>query len=303
MMRLTVSDVVSPSYFVATAAVELGFFRDEGVQVELAPPPTDTSQALLTGEIDFIGGSPYIALSAFPEWQGGRVLCALAHHTYWFLAVRASIRARRGDLSVLRGLRISAAPAPGLALKLLLTRAGFDLERDGIQIVATPHHESGNWAWDGIHAIQQGLADAYWGNGMRAGLGVRHGVARVLLDVRRDGGPAGTRGLTFPALVATDRLVRDHPDAAAGAVRAIVKTQRVLQADPALAAAVGRRRFPPEESELIAGQVARDARFYRASVTRRMFDNTAAFARDLGLLSGPVSYQEVVALQFKELWR
>jgi ABC-type nitrate/sulfonate/bicarbonate transport system substrate-binding protein len=302
-MRLTVSDVVSPSYFVATAAVDLGFFRAEGLQVDLVPSPADASQALRAGEVDFIGGSPYIALSGFPEWRGGRVLCALAHHTYWFLAVRAGIPGRRGDLSVLRGLRISAAPAPGLALKLLLTRAGFDLERDGIQIVATPHHESGNWAWDGIHAIQQGLADAYWGNGMRAGLGVRHGVARVLLDVRRDGGPPGARGFTFPALVATARLVRDHPDDAAGAVRAIVKTQRALQADPALAAAVGRRLFPPEEAELISGQVARDARYYRPRVTRRMIDDTADFARALGLLSASVSYEEVVALQFKELWR
>jgi hypothetical protein len=33
-VRLTVSDVVSPSYFVATAAVELRFFEAEGVDAE-----------------------------------------------------------------------------------------------------------------------------------------------------------------------------------------------------------------------------------------------------------------------------
>ena len=31
-MRITVSDVVSPSYFPLTAAVELGFFKAEGLQ-------------------------------------------------------------------------------------------------------------------------------------------------------------------------------------------------------------------------------------------------------------------------------
>ena len=34
MLRLMVADVDLPSYFVATAAVELGFFREEGLDVE-----------------------------------------------------------------------------------------------------------------------------------------------------------------------------------------------------------------------------------------------------------------------------
>ncbi len=35
MLRLMVADVDSPSYFVATAAVELGFFKEEGIDIEL----------------------------------------------------------------------------------------------------------------------------------------------------------------------------------------------------------------------------------------------------------------------------
>lgn len=73
-MRLTVSDVVSPSYFVATAAVALGFFASEGVEAEFVPSPADASQALRDGSIDFIGGSAYTALRAFPGWQGGKLL-------------------------------------------------------------------------------------------------------------------------------------------------------------------------------------------------------------------------------------
>ena len=33
-MRLTVPDAISPSYFVAIAAVQLGFFREEGIDME-----------------------------------------------------------------------------------------------------------------------------------------------------------------------------------------------------------------------------------------------------------------------------
>ena len=303
LFRLTVSDVVSPSYFVATAAVALGSFRGEGLDVELVPAPPDGSQALLDGEVDFIGGSPYIALSAFTGWREGRILCALAHHTYWFLALRADIPARRGDLSVLKGLRISAAPAPGMALKHLLTQAGLDLDRDNIRIVPTPHHESGNWAWDGVRAIQEDLADAYWGNGMRAALGVRHGLVRILLDVRRGDGPAAARRYTFPALVATSGFLSEHADAAAGAVRAIVKTQLALRADPNIAAEVGRSLFPEEEARLISNQVAHDSRYYKPQITREMMRGATLFARELGLLSGDVPYEEIVALQFADLWR
>ncbi|MSQ26634.1 MAG: ABC transporter substrate-binding protein [Dehalococcoidia bacterium] len=303
LFRLTVSDVVSPSYFVAIAAVALGSFSSEGLDVELVPAPPDGSQALRDGEVDFIGGSPYIALGAFPGWRDGKVLCALAHHTYWFLALRSDIPARRGDVSVLKGLRISAATGPGMALKHLLTQAGLDLERDNIRIVPTPHHESGNWAWDGVRAIQEDLADAYWGNGMRAALGVRHGVARILLDVRRGDGPAAARGYTFPALVTTSRFLSEHADAAAGAVRAIVKTQKMLRANPDLAAEVGRSLFPEEEARLISNQVAHDSRYYKPQITRGMMRCATLFARELGLLSGDVSYEEIVALQFSHLWR
>jgi len=40
-VRVTVADVVSPSYFVATAAVELGFFKQEGLDAEFVFPPAD----------------------------------------------------------------------------------------------------------------------------------------------------------------------------------------------------------------------------------------------------------------------
>ncbi len=302
-MRLTVSDVVSPSYFVATAAVALGFFKQEGVDIDLAPTPPDASQALRDGDIDFIGGSPYLALPAFPGWQGGKVLCALAHYTYWFLAIRADIPAQQGDLSAVKGRRISAAAGPGMALEKLLAHAGIDLERDNVQIVPPPHHQSGNWAWDGVRAIEDNLADAYWGNGMRADLGVHRGIVKILVDVRRGDGPPAARRFTFPALVTTDRLMEQHPDVAAGAVRAIVKTQQALRADPTLATEVGRRLFPAEETALIAGQIARDVPFYDADVTEDMIAGASEFARDLGLLSGAVPYEQLAAVQFKHLWK
>jgi ABC-type nitrate/sulfonate/bicarbonate transport system substrate-binding protein len=302
-MRLTVADAISPSYFVAIAAVQLGFFRQEGLDVEFVFSPPNPSQALKEGAIDFFGGSPYTGLRAFPGWRGGVLLCALSRYTYWFLAIRSDIECERGDVGAVKGLRLSASADPGLTMKRLLEEAGIDFRRDNVRIVPSPPRTSPNWAWDGVDALEQGVSDGYWGNGLRADLGVKRGIARILLDVRRGDGPPAARHWTFPALVTTERLVRERPDVAAGAVRAIVKTQRVLRADPQLAVKAAERLFPGEEASLIAYEVARDAPFYDATITEEMATHISRFAREIGALDGEVRYDDVVAGRFADLWR
>jgi NitT/TauT family transport system substrate-binding protein len=63
MYRLLVADLDSPSYFVATAAVELGCFKQEGVDVELVRDyGADKGPALLhDGTVHFLGGPAYVA--------------------------------------------------------------------------------------------------------------------------------------------------------------------------------------------------------------------------------------------------
>jgi NitT/TauT family transport system substrate-binding protein len=304
-MRVVVTDIDSPSYFVATAAVELGFFREEGIDAELAFDIRDAPQALRDGRVDFMGSSANVALRAFPDWHGARLLCALAHHTYWFLAVRADLGAKKGDISAVKGLRIAASQGPDLGLKQLLAEAGIDLDRDNVRIVRNPDAlgDRGYKGGTGVRAIRENIADAYWGNGMRAELGVREGVATVLLDVRRGDGPPGARHYTFPALTTTERLIKEQPNAAAAAVRAVVKTQEALKKDPSIATRIGRRLFPPEEAELIAELVARDAPFYAASISEHAIAGLNRFTQAVGQLSRPASFEEVVATQFREFWQ
>jgi NitT/TauT family transport system substrate-binding protein len=301
-MRLTVVDAISPSYFVAIAAVQLGFFREEGVDMEFVFSPPNPSQALKDGVIDFIAGSPYTGLRAFPAWRGGILLCALAHYTYWFLAIRSDVECERGDVRAVKGLRLSASAEPGQAMRRLLEEAGIDLQRDDVRIVPSPRRTSPNAAWEGVDAIEEGISDGYWGNGLRADLGVKRGIAKILLDVRRGDGPPAARHWTFPALMTTERLVREQPNIAAGAVRAIVKTQRALRANPQLAVKAAERLFPAEETSLIAFEIARDAPFYDATITEEMIAHISRFARDIGALEGEVRYGDVVATQLTALW-
>src|SRR5487761_909532 len=105
MYRLCVADLDSPSYFVATAAVELGFFKEEGIAIELERSygALDGPERLRAGEVHFLGGPAYMATRAFPGWNGARLLCALARYSYWNLAVRAGLGVKRGDVEALKG--------------------------------------------------------------------------------------------------------------------------------------------------------------------------------------------------------
>src|SRR5215469_16592257 len=132
VMRLAVPDLISNSYFPAAAAVELGFFKQEGLDVslELIFPVDKCYEALRDGAIDFVGGSAHSALAAFPDWRGVKLLCAQAQGMYWFLVMHADLNAKRGDLSVVKGKSIGAAPWVEMGLRRLLIDAGIDLKGD-----------------------------------------------------------------------------------------------------------------------------------------------------------------------------
>ena len=311
-MKLAIPDLISNSYFPALAAAELGCFAAEGLDVSagLIFPVDRAYQALRDGEVDFVGGAAHGALAAFAEWRGVKLLGALAQGMYWFLVMRAEFGIARGDLAALRGRRIGAAPWVDMGLRALLAAAGVDPARDDIRIGPVPGATGPgsdlrgvNFGLTAADALRNGEIDGFWANGMATELAVTSGVGTVVLDVRRGDGPPGAFDMTMPVLATTDRLIAHSPDAAAAALRALVAAQTLLKADPAHAAEVGEKRFPPREAGLIAGIVRRDLPFYDAAITEKSMSAINAFARGVGVLKGDVPYADIVATQFRGLWR
>jgi ABC-type nitrate/sulfonate/bicarbonate transport system substrate-binding protein len=103
-------------------------------------------------------------------------------------------------------------------------------------------------------------------------------------------------------VVTTDKKIAEAPDEVAAAVRAIVGVQRTLRENPARAKEVGDLRFPPAEAGLITELIERDAPYYDPSISEETVGQMNRFAQSIGILSKPVSYEQVVATQFQELW-
>jgi NitT/TauT family transport system substrate-binding protein len=305
-MKIAVPDMISNSYFPAVAAVDLGFFARAGLDVslEMIFPVDRAYQALAAGEIDFVAGSAHSALAAFPRWRGVKLLCAQAQGMYWFLVMRADLGARRGDLTVVKGKRIGAAPWVEMGLRRLLVAAGFDLERDAITIAPVPGAAGTgiNFGVTAAQALADGKIDGFWANGMGTEVAVRRGVGTVVLDVRRGDGPPGCFDYTFASVATTDRLIAEQPAAARAAIEAIVGTQRALKDDVARATEVGRKRFAPAEAELIAELIRRDLPYYDPAISEQTVRGMNAFAREVGILDGDVAYADVVATEFSSFW-
>jgi NitT/TauT family transport system substrate-binding protein len=305
-VKIATPDLVTNSYFPALAAEELGLFREEGIDahVELLPS-LDAVNALRDGRVDFVAGGAHTTLLAFPGWKGAKLVVALSQGTPWLLVLRSDIRARRGDVSAVKGLRIGAAPGPDRAFLRLLHESGVDPVRDRVTIAPVPGgtDPGASFGVTAAEALERGAVDGFWANALGSEAAVRRGVGTIVVDVRRGDGPPEAGLYTLAALSTTEALITQHPDRVAAAVRAVVRAQNILRTDPARASEVGRRRFPPAAAEIIAAVVERDLPFYDPAIGERAVSVMNGFARSLGLLDAPVTYEDTVATRFRDLWR
>jgi len=304
-MRIAAVDLVSNTSFPALAADELGCFRDEGLDVTIELEASlGATKALRAGRADaMIAGSVHDLLTEFPDWKGTKICVALSQGTPWLLTLRADLDALRGDFEALRGLTLTAAEGPDLVFKQMLMSVGLVPGRD-VEIIELPganerHVSFGVFA---AEALEAGKIDGFWANAMGAETAVTRGIGKIHVDVRRGDDPGGVRFYTFAGLASTDEFIAREPEAIDAAVRAIVKAQTALRADPSLARKVGEGKFPPQSAELIATVIARDAPFYDPVISEDAIARLNAFAQSVGHLSGPVGYDQVVATRCRPIW-
>jgi ABC-type nitrate/sulfonate/bicarbonate transport system substrate-binding protein len=304
-LRVAAVDLVSNTCFPALAADELGFFKAEGLdaRIELVAM-LGATKALRDGGADaMIAGSVHDVLREFPDWRGVKVVVALSQGTPWLLVVRADLAARRGDLNAVKGLRLTAAEGPDLALKQMLLGAGIIPGRD-LEIIELPGAKARDVSFGvfAARALEARQIDGFWANAMGAETAVSRGAGKILIDVRRGDDPGEVRHFTFAGMATTDAFIERESETIGAAVRAIVKAQKALRANPKLAAEVGQRKFPPDAAALIARVVERDAPFYDPYIYEEAVAGINRFAQSVEHLSGPVAYEQVAAVRYRELW-
>ena len=175
-MRIAVPDLVSNSYFPAVAAIELGFFRAQGMDVELEMvfPVGRAMEALRDRRVGLRGRSRPCHVVGLPP--AGRAPscwspCPSIPSGCWCCG--SDLEVRPGDVAAVKGLRIGAAPGPDTALRRLLAEAGVDPAADDVALAPVPGSGDAGVSF-GVHAakaLEEGTIDGFWANAMGAECG------------------------------------------------------------------------------------------------------------------------------------
>ena len=138
--------------------------------------------------------------SPFPNGRAPNCSPLAASTLIGFSSIRSDLHPKRGDLSIVKGLRIGAAPGVNLSLQRMLVAAGIDPEKNNVQIMPIPGAAGPNVSFglSAAKALEDGKLDGFWANGMGCEVALRRGVGAMVLDVRRGDGPAEARTILFP---------------------------------------------------------------------------------------------------------
>ena len=302
-MRIAVPDFVSSTFIPLIAAKKLGLFKEEGQEVEIVHiPALGDVEALRDGAVDFSAGPAHSPLMIFPDWRGVKLVATIAQGTPWMLVMRAGL-AKRGEIAAVKGRRIAVDRGPERVFRYLLREAGIDIERDRVEMVPPPTHNTGiSFGVSAGRALAEGKVDGIWANVLGCELAIHLPGVSVVIDTRRGDGPPGAGNYSFAALTTTESNIETQPERIEAVIRAVVRAQSVLRHDPLRATEVARQLFPPVEAGLMGQILARDAEFYQPSISTAAIEEMNRFATGVGLLSSSVPYEQVVATQFRGLW-
>ena len=245
-------EVVHALFFLPQyVALANGYFRDEGLDVELstAQGADRAMPALLAGNTDIILVGPespiYVKNGESPEKV--KIFCALTGTDGLFLGSRRKLD--RFDWKMLKGKEIMGwrpGSTPQLFLEYVIKQNGLDPARD-MTIITNLAIPARGGAW------MSGRGDFVIFNEPEVSQLERSGALHVVASVGKEVGRAD-----YTAFVATDSYIKKNPQVIQAWTNAIYRAQKwVASAEAAAAARVTTSYFPGVPAEVIEGVIKR----------------------------------------------
>jgi NitT/TauT family transport system substrate-binding protein len=226
-VRLAVGGQNQMVYLPTTLAQELGFYTDEGLDVELQDfqGGAKALQALVGGSADVVSGFYDHTIQMAAEGRQLVAFVTMLRYPGLVLTTSPSAAASVTKIEDLKG-RIVGVTTAGSSSQMFLT---FLLTRHGVAPESVSATSIGSAA-TAIAAVEHGKVDAGWlADPSFTFVKQRNPGVRVLADLRNEAGvheAFGTR--TYPAAVlyAPGDWMQSHRDTAGRLARAIVRTLR-----------------------------------------------------------------------------
>jgi NitT/TauT family transport system substrate-binding protein len=276
------------------AAHALGFYAQEGIELELigSPAPAAAASALLDGTIDLTWGGPMRVMKARDAEPGSGLVCfcEVVARDPFFLVGRSPSPSRNrefrlADLANLRFAKVAEVPTPWLCLQLDLREQGVDSAQLKCAADDTMRNNLAKLRSRDLDVAQ--MFEPY------ASLAVKEGAGEILYA-------ASTRGPTsYTAFLATRSSIDRNRDAFMAMTRGMRHMQRWLGEYTAedLAQVTG-RFYPDIAPEILSTALARyrDAGVWAQTtvISRAGFARLAESLLSGGFISRRPEYEDCV---------
>ena len=280
--------------FYATHA--LGFYRSEGVEVELlnSPAPATAAAGLLDGSIDISWGGPMRVMKARDEDPASPLVCfceVAARDPFYLVGKKDPSAFRLADLVGLRVGTVSEVATPWLCLQ-------HDLRLQGIDPARIDRVSDRTMA-DNLEALRRGKLDVAQMFEPYVSMALRSGAGEVLYA-------ANSRGPTvYTTFLASRDSIRRNRAAFDAMVRAIRHSLAwVAEHSGAELAETVASYYPHVARELLASSLQRyhDARLWARTpdLSRQGFVRLAESMKSGGFISRLHAYEDCVDQSFAE---
>lgn len=233
-VRIAIGGQAQLIYLPTTLAQQLGYYRDEGLDVELQDMPGGSKalEAMLGGSADVVSGFYDHTIQMAADGRAMTAFVTMLRYPGLVLVTSPAMAAQVTSPAALKG-HIAGVTAPGSSSQMLLT---YILGRVGVAPDAVSVTAIGTAA-TAVAAVERGKVDA----GMMADpafttMQRRNPGVRILADLRTGAGVKAALGSdSYPAsvLYAPAAWIRDHRDETRKLARAIRRTLEWMQAHSA----------------------------------------------------------------------
>jgi len=230
-VRLAIGGQTQMVYLPTTLADVLGFYKAEGLDVELQDfeGGAKALQALIGGSADVVSGFYDHTIQMAAEGRKFTAFVTMLRYPGLVLVTSPQATARVTTIAALKG-GVAGVTAPGSSSQLFLTVL---LNRNGVPLQSVSVTGIGGAA-TAVAALERGRVDAGWGSEPALTLFRRRNPdVRVLADLRDGQGTHDAFGTdTYPSAVlySSGEWLAAHRETAARLARAIVKTLQWMQA-------------------------------------------------------------------------
>lgn len=252
-IRVIVPDPDNLQYLAFWTAKGAGYFRDEGIELEIVSPPAPAGAEQLVREgkasVFVLPPPMYISLigSKFPLY----LVANLLQNDPINLVVRRSVFEERkmdarapieARLKGLSGLRVGVAPGPPTRLRALFAAHGLDADKE-IRMVITRGPDQND-------AFARGDFDAIYCHTPYLERALVEQDAVMLVEQSRGEVPQLATRQIHALAVTRDLADRDR-DTVAAMVRAVARGEALVHADPAAAIEAVMHEFPSMKRALV----------------------------------------------------